>query len=204
MLWYSRLLSLIHQLPRSPPPCSQGLSSSTGRASHRSCRGCGFDSHLSPGIFCLKKFKDLYRFDSPITVGLFPTCDLHFITFMYNIFLHVDSRKRLAALFHRCTYDHQGTWWSHAPIYMYILWTRTQTISRLCLCHTCDWRMSQNWVYPNNAHHKVWYILIMHTIYMVYHINVHPQAIRIKTNPLGIMSPCIYHLCIYVATYLYI
>ena len=44
----------------------------------------------------------------------------------------------------------------------------------------------------------------MHTISMVYHINVHPQAIRIKTNPLGIMSPCIYHLCIYVATYLYI
>ena len=32
------------KLPHSPSPCSQGLSSSTGRVSHRSC-------HLIPGIF---------------------------------------------------------------------------------------------------------------------------------------------------------
>ena len=36
---------IIH-IPSSPPPCSQGFGSSTGRASHWSYEGCGFDSHL--------------------------------------------------------------------------------------------------------------------------------------------------------------
>ena len=59
----------------SPPPCSQGLGRSTGRVSHQSCEGCGFDSHLSLEIFFLQdETHDLYT----SVIGLMlHVCSLH-------------------------------------------------------------------------------------------------------------------------------
>ena len=46
---------------------SQGLRSAAGRASHLSCEGCGFNSHLNPEIFPLRLISELvykcHRFD---------------------------------------------------------------------------------------------------------------------------------------------
>ena len=56
------------QIPSSPPPCSQGLGTFVAQLveqSHRSCEGCGFDSHLSPENFSFRiNFRtSLYRFE---------------------------------------------------------------------------------------------------------------------------------------------